>query len=208
MGWNHQLGSFLPAAQSIFALMPFRKEASRLRRTSSYKTIQNDGYFWGVSAAEIMINFGAIFAPAVIPECGKRADVQQADIFISHTWSSGRWAKYLAMCMHLNLGKAVFASIFSWLLMILIMAGRSGIGGLGGSRLLLPCWVYGPMAVFFVAFFFGHKFFEPSRVYWFDKLYVDQTDEALKRQQVPRSLILGSKNKTTFQFYNSGERTY
>ena len=165
--------------------MPFRKEASRLRRLSSYTRVRNDGFFWGVSAAEIMVNFGAVFG-AVTPECGKRADVHKADIFISHTWSSGRWAKYLAMCMHLNLGKAVFSSIFSWLLMIAIMAGRSGIGGLGGSRLLLPCWVYVPMVVFFVAFFFGHKFFEPSRVYWFDKLCVDQTDEALKRQQVPR----------------------
>ena len=56
-----------------------------------------------------------------------------------------------------------------------------GIGGLGGSR-------YVPMVVFFVAFFFGHKFCEPSRVYWFDKLCVDQADEALKRQQVARSI--------------------
>ena len=166
--------------------MPFRGEALRLRRASSYTRIRNDGFFWGVSAAEIMVNLGVLFDKAVTPECGKRADVQQADIFVSHTWNSGRWAKYLAMCMHLNLGKAVFCSISSWLLMIAIMTGRSGIGGLGGSRLLLPFFVYVPTVVFFVAFFFGHKFCGPSQVYWFDKLCVDQADEALKRQQVAR----------------------
>ena len=168
--------------------MPFRGEASRLTRASSYTRVRNAGFFWGASAAEIMVCFGVLFGKEATPECRARADVQQADIFISHTWSSGRWAKYLAMCMHLNLGKAVFCSIASWLLMIAIMAGRSGIGGLGGSRLLLPFFVYVPMFMFFVAFFFGHKFCEPSRVYWFDKLCVDQADEALKRQQAARSI--------------------
>ena len=40
------------------------------------------------------------------------ASVPHVDVFISHNWGAGCWAKYLALCQYLNLGMAVKANLF------------------------------------------------------------------------------------------------
>ena len=70
--------------------------------------------------------------------------------------------------------------------MVVLMISLYGVFGLGGSRLLLPCFVYLPMVSFFIAFFFGQQLsfglWSPS--IWIDRLCIHQTDLDLKAEQI------------------------
>ena len=76
--------------------------------------------------------------------------------------------------------------MITWILVVLLMISLHGVSGLGGSRLLLPCFVYLPMATFFVVFFFGQQLsvglWSPS--VWIDRLCIHQTDLELKAEQI------------------------
>ncbi|OLP88959.1 hypothetical protein AK812_SmicGene29629 [Symbiodinium microadriaticum] len=81
---------------------------------------------------------------------------------------------------------AVASCMVTWILMVLLMISLYGVFGLGGSRLLLPCFVYLPMVSFFIAFFFGQQLsfglWSPS--IWIDRLCIHQTDLDLKAEQI------------------------
>ena len=60
---------------------------------------------------------------------------------------------------------------------------------MGGSYLALPCLVYLPIAVFFLALLFGQQLLDGvcgfgSPSIWVDKLCVHQTDLELKAAQI------------------------
>ncbi|CAE7468168.1 unnamed protein product [Symbiodinium sp. CCMP2456] len=113
-------------------------------------------------------------------------ETSSVDLFVSHSWSAGRWEKLLALCVYLNLQMAVACCMITWILVVLLMISLHGVSGLGGSRLLLPCFVYLPMASFFIAFFFGQQLtfglWSPS--VWIDRLCIHQTDLDLKAEQI------------------------
>eukprot|EP00439_Symbiodinium_sp_Y106_P041376 s2431_g5.t1 len=113
-------------------------------------------------------------------------ETNSVDLFVSHSWSAGRWEKFLALCVYLNLQMAVACCMITWILVVLLMISLHGVSGLGGSRLLLPCFVYLPMATFFVVFFFGQQLsvglWSPS--VWIDRLCIHQTDLELKAEQI------------------------
>ena len=81
---------------------------------------------------------------------------------------------------------AVASCMITWILVVLLMISLYGVFGLGGSRLLLPCFVYLPMVSFFIAFFFGQQLsfglWSPS--IWIDRLCIHQTDLDLKAEQI------------------------
>jgi len=108
------------------------------------------------------------------------------DLFISHSWSAGRWEKFLALCLHLNLQMAVVCCMMTWIFFVALMISWNGVSGLGGSHLLLPCFVYLPMATFLIVFFFGQQLslglWSPS--VWIDRLCIHQTDLELKAEQI------------------------
>ena len=59
----------------------------------------------------------------------------------------------------------------TFFLVLVLMISSHGVAGLGGSRLLLPCFVYLPMAAFFLVFFFGQ---ELSFGLWSPSIWIDR----------------------------------
>ena len=81
---------------------------------------------------------------------------------------------------------AVASCMVTWIFILVLMISLYGVFGLGGSRLLLPCFVYLPMVCFFTVFFFGQQLsfglWSPS--VWIDRLCIHQTDLELKAEQI------------------------
>ncbi|OLQ12477.1 hypothetical protein AK812_SmicGene3585 [Symbiodinium microadriaticum] len=113
-------------------------------------------------------------------------ETTNVDLFISHSWSAGRWEKFLALCFYLNLQMATGCCMITWIFFMVLLITLHGASGLGGSRLLLPCFVYLPMATFFVVFFFGQQLSvgRCSPSIWIDRLCIHQTDLDLKSEQI------------------------
>ncbi|OLP94116.1 DNA topoisomerase 3-alpha [Symbiodinium microadriaticum] len=183
----------------------------RLRRPESFEDVKAEGLFRATTAPQILANRGVLFVqglPGLLAAGGFRPDkiptkqeVQEAgsrifestrctervDVFVSHRWGAARWAKYLNLCLYLNLPAALVCSIITWVLATAVMVLRAGgAGNLGDNRLLLPILVYLPMGVFFLMFFFGqhamHPFWPTSL--WVDRACAHQTDHELKRRQI------------------------
>ncbi|CAJ1334794.1 unnamed protein product [Effrenium voratum] len=113
------------------------------------------------------------------------AETDKVDVFIGHSWSAGRWQKFLALCLFFNLDLAVSCSLGACGVAVAVLLGSKGMTGLGGSPLAMPCLVYLPMTVFFAVFFFGQHIcgrWSPS--VWVDKLCIHQTDMGLKAEQI------------------------
>ncbi|CAE7208289.1 unnamed protein product [Symbiodinium sp. CCMP2592] len=74
----------------------------------------------------------------------------------------------------------------TWIFFVGLMISLHGVSGLGGSPLLLPFFVYLPMIIFFMVFFFGQQLsfglWSPS--VWIDRLCIHQTDLELKAEQI------------------------
>ena len=119
----------------------------------------------------------------------RSVETDHIDVFIGHSWSAGRWQKYLALCLYFNLERALWCSIAAWSLVAGLFLGVGGLTSLGGSYLALPCLVYLPMAVFFVTLLFGQQLVGAvcglgSPSLWLDRLCVHQTDEEQKAEQI------------------------
>ncbi|CAE7483598.1 unnamed protein product [Symbiodinium sp. CCMP2592] len=186
--------------------------AHRLRRPLSFDAIEGGAAssLRGATTRQLLSGLGMIFnqdLPALLSAGGlsgirfpTREQMQKAgdtlfdasvetnsvDLFISHSWSAGRWEKFLALCLYLNLEMAVACCMTTYILVLVVMISSYGVAGLGGSRLLLPCFVYLPMAAFFLVFFFGQQLsfglWSPS--IWIDRLCIHQTDLELKSEQI------------------------
>lgn len=90
--------------------------------------------------------------------------VSQCDVFISHSWSCAKWMKFLAICHYMNLDLAILLSVlaclFSLVLLVVHAGNWSGVAQLSQGLLYggLVCW---PMAVFILAYLFGHVSGQP-----------------------------------------------
>ncbi|CAJ1411194.1 unnamed protein product [Effrenium voratum] len=181
----------------------------RLRSPNSFDQVARSGHFRAATARRVLMGFGMIFdgslssllaaAPVESMRCPTKQQVQLAgdvlfrasaetdrvDVFIGHSWSAGRWQKFLALCLFFNLDLAVSCSLGTCGVAIAALLGSRGMTGLGGSSLAMPCLVYLPMTVFFAVFFFGQKLCERrSPSVWVDKLCIHQTDMGLKAEQI------------------------
>ncbi|CAE7362283.1 unnamed protein product [Symbiodinium sp. CCMP2456] len=184
---------------------------ARLRRPESFEDVRAEGLFRTTTVPQILAERGAIFIqgipgllgsggfrPEKIPtkqevlEAGSRifaatSSAEYVDVFLSHRWGSTRWAKYLALCLYLNLTAAAVCSVASWVLATgTMIIWAHGVANLGGNLLLLPIVVYLPVAVFLLVFFFGqhvvHRF-RPMSI-WLDRACIHQTDHEFKRRQI------------------------
>ena len=131
------------------------------------------------------------------------ACVEHVDVLVSHRWGSGRWAKYLALCLYSNLTAAVVCSLTTWILATVCMiAYARGVANLGGNHLLLPILVLFPIGVFLVVFFLGHHAVHSLRPMsvWMDKACIHQTDHDFKHRQIqalPVFVALGYCHQTS-----------
>ncbi|CAJ1404518.1 unnamed protein product, partial [Effrenium voratum] len=170
------------------------------------RQVARSGHFRAATARRVLMGFGRIFDGslssllAADPIRGEvrfptkqqvqlagdvlfhaSAETDKVDVFIGHSWSAGRWQKFLALCLFFNLDLAVSCSLGACGVAVAVLLGSKGMTGLGGSPLAMPCLVYLPMTVFFVVFFFGQHIcgrWSPS--VWVDKLCIHQTDMGLK----------------------------
>ncbi|CAE7870262.1 unnamed protein product [Symbiodinium necroappetens] len=111
-----------------------------------------------------------------------RSKVKDVDVFISHSWSAGRWDKYLAVCYFLNLGlaaKAMTAFVVLSEASMLAFADMS-------IHVMFVFLLDFPILIFFLVFFFGQHLtcgvWGPN--FWLDRLCVDQTDAKTKAEGI------------------------
>ncbi|CAE7292941.1 unnamed protein product [Symbiodinium sp. CCMP2592] len=112
--------------------------------------------------------------------------VDEADIFISHTWTADSWLKHAAICLHLNFKLALGSAISAWMSVIGYIA-MTGLTSWGGCHILVVAGVYVPTLLFFLVVFYGHRLgslLHEQPTVWLDKVCIHQTDEAMKAQQV------------------------
>ena len=96
---------------------------------------------------------------------------------------------------YFNLGMAIKYACGTWLLMVVVLVARSGITGLGGSCLLLPCLVYLPMIVLLLVFLLGHQIVGETPSLWVDKLCIHQTDPDLKAEQIAALAVFVARSQ-------------
>ncbi|OLP84987.1 hypothetical protein AK812_SmicGene34074 [Symbiodinium microadriaticum] len=114
---------------------------------------------------------------------------EHVDVFVSRYWSSARWAKYLALCLYVNLTAAVACSLTMWVLAATaIIACARGTASLEGN-LLLPIMLVGfPIVAFLAVFVFGQHAVHRLRPMsmWLDRACIHQTDHDIKhRSRLP-----------------------
>mmetsp|Transcript_23610 Transcript_23610/g.50369 ORF Transcript_23610/g.50369 Transcript_23610/m.50369 type:complete len:533 (-) Transcript_23610:508-2106(-) len=117
--------------------------------------------------------------------------------FISHNWSVGRFQKYIALCLHFNLGIAAAAALSATVVLTLlhilgvipcyedkVIGGPHGPAPSGWAvRVIVPF-------IFVIAFFFGREIvsfigFKGPDVF-LDKVCIHQTDIAIQQQGILR----------------------
>ena len=106
------------------------------------------------------------------------------DVFISHSWSAGRWGKTLAVCFHLNGGVAAKSALVAAAAGALCLAATGDVNNLVSSPYLFLLAVDLPLLVFFLSFFFAHVCGCASPTMWIDSLCIPQTNEALKQEAI------------------------
>ncbi|CAE7299453.1 unnamed protein product [Symbiodinium necroappetens] len=117
-------------------------------------------------------------------DCTKKVD--QVDVFISHSWSAGRWGKTLAVCFHLNGCVAVKSALAAAAAGPLCLAATGDVNNLVSDPYLFLLAVDLPVLVFFLSFFFAHvcscRCASPTM--WIDSLCIPQTSEAVKQEAI------------------------
>ncbi|CAE7621381.1 unnamed protein product [Symbiodinium sp. CCMP2592] len=179
----------------------------RLRHPASAQALCDQGLFRASSAQQILSGLGKVFAegltgvigaaevstlrPEDVSSAGDAAfagtePVSHVEVFISHTWGSPRWLKYLGICYFLNMGLAVKAAVTAWLLAVVGLMVFKVTKMFCGKQYLLLLLTEFPVLVFFVFFFFGQSLSRGlwAPTFWLDKLCIHQTNQNLKAQQV------------------------
>ena len=107
-------------------------------------------------------------------------------MFISHSWSAGRWGKTLAVCFHLNGSFAVKSALVAAAAGPMCLAASGDVNNLVSSPYLFLLAVDLPLLVFFLSFFFAHvcRCGCTSPTMWIDSLCIPQTSEALKQEAI------------------------
>ena len=109
--------------------------------------------------------------------------VSKIDIFISHSSKCSSWLKLLAMCHYLNLDLAIFLSILSFILAIIVLVADAGsfiAVAQQHQSVLFYCLYVWPMLVFVGVYAAGHLF--STRSLWFDQVCIDQQNLLLRCQ--------------------------
>lgn len=112
------------------------------------------------------------------------------DYFCSHSWSTSRWQKYVALLVHFNLGRALLAALMAvWISTMAQLWVPDHIPDFFWSRYPIPPdmamgrgpWIaeliVGP--VFLLVFFTAHRF-SPARSLFLDIACIDQSSDAAK----------------------------
>eukprot|EP00439_Symbiodinium_sp_Y106_P017205 s2487_g2.t1 len=147
------------------------------------------GMFRAASPAQVLAGMGRVFCRDS-SGTGDAYDftkiVDQVDVFISHSWSAGRWGKTLAVCFHLNGSFAVKSALVAAAAGPMCLAASGDVNNLVSSPYLFLLAVDLPLLVFFLSFFFAHvcRCGCTSPTMWIDSLCIPQTSEALKQEAI------------------------
>ena len=110
------------------------------------------------------------------------ASVGMVDTFVSHSWASTSWLKFLAICHHFNLDLALTSSLMAWILAMAVTVIRAGGFSMVDEDMIylgvtLICF---PLAIFTLMYFGGHLF--SRRYLWFDQVCVSEAHPFAKLQ--------------------------
>ena len=148
----------------------------------------------GLSVSAVLLHCGRIFASSEgsAETYNLSVPVAQLDAFISHSWRTQRWKKFLALCLHFNINLALMASLIIGMLGSLLCSlkvlpawnvattdGTSGVTNPTGPWCMLLSW----FAFNFVLLFGRNLFPATSRLepkVFLDKACIHQTDALLK----------------------------
>ena len=140
------------------------------------------------SAYQVLSCMGHVFSDGSDPVGVEHTTdvVDTVDLFISHSWSAGRWVKTLALCYYLNVAMATKACLAVFFCASLLLRVLGSPETWAGNALLPQLTVDLPMIVFFTVFFFGHRLtcgrWCPTM--WLDKLCIPQTDDVGKAEAI------------------------
>ncbi|CAE7838239.1 unnamed protein product [Symbiodinium necroappetens] len=152
------------------------------------------GLFRSVSGFQVLRGLGAVFNKDLpvgtdVSACTEEVPVGgEVDMFVSHSWESDGWSKYLAVCFTLNTGKAVKACALAFALLlssdVVFVRHTSSL-----SNGLVAMFGCGLLSVFFSVLFLGqHLTCGPRGLsgprLWMDRLCIDQSDAGQKAQGI------------------------
>ncbi|CAE6949707.1 unnamed protein product [Symbiodinium sp. CCMP2592] len=141
-----------------------------------------NGISRAASSVGVLSGMGKIFDTESMADFRSTTPVKDVDVFISHSWSSGRWEKYVAVCYFLNVGLATKAMLAS------VVLSESSMLICPDLNIHVVFWFLMdfPVIVFFLVFFFGQHLTCGvwGRRFWVDRLCVDQTDETTKSEGI------------------------
>ena len=119
------------------------------------------------------------------------SSVNHVDAFISHTWSTPRWRKFMALSMHFNFTRALCISLFLGVVVnVLVTLEVLPVfyrrqGGWHEQHAQAPYAVVTVCISFHILLHFVHEVFpaDSTRVF-LDKACINQTDEERKKQGI------------------------
>jgi len=189
-----------PAVPLIPATQP-RSDAAMhvVKKKSSYEKVLDlpEDALRGVSLTTLLDGGAALFkdhgaAARENPQATFALSRQcvSLDYFCSHSWSTSRWQKYVALLVHFNLGRALLAALIAvWFTILAQLWVPEHIPDFLWSRYPIPPdmavgrgpWtaelIVGP--VFLLVFFTAHRF-SPARSLFLDIACIDQSSDAAK----------------------------
>ncbi|CAE7866859.1 Traf3ip1 [Symbiodinium microadriaticum] len=162
--------------------------AARVRQKASVAL--QPGLFRSVSDIQVLRGLGAVFNKDLpvgtdVSACTEEMQVGgEVDMFVSHSWESDGWSKYLAVCFTLNTGKAVKACALAFALLVssYVVCNRH-TSSLSNWRVAM--FGFGLLSVFFSVLFLGqHLTCGPCGLsgprLWMDRLCIHQADAGQK----------------------------
>jgi len=115
---------------------------------------------------------------------------ENLDMFISHSWTVGRWRKFLVMALYFNGQQAAIVSLLVQLLCLIgVCAGILPVVASDATHLGISPWCFlcGSLA-FWLCVFLWHELVllcrRRSSMAFFDTVCIDQSDEEKKREGI------------------------
>jgi len=166
-------------------------------RTSTLTTDIGKVLLRAVNVSVLMHSFGKVLASSggtlqvTAEDYDRSRSVQRIDDFISHSWKTGRWPKFLTLCLVYNLRAA---SVASWLAAILVFFLELDAVSFLSRPVRFDAWFGGqvrhhsmgvwgmlvcPLTFLVVGVFWQNLV--PQRMVFVDKFCIHQTDPQLKK---------------------------
>ncbi|CAE7250345.1 PFOR [Symbiodinium natans] len=178
-----------------------------LSKRPEIEDVLQRGLLRTVAGSDILQGFGSVFRKDMHLDEDVSTQAFEVDIFVSHSWSSDGWPKYLALCRVLNLGKALEA-VALVLVLIFLAASCRGIGRRSGYDrdtifFVAVSWLV-VLGIFFQVLFLGQHATcgERKPTLWLDRLCIEQTDARQKASGIAALPVFVARSSQFLMLYD------